>query len=751
MTRTRRFLGGLSVGYVYQIVVTLVGLWLTAFLLRTIGTQNYGLWLVATQILGYLMLGDFGVVALLPRETAYVTGRAGGARSSPEVAELFGRTFVLSIWQLPLIGGAALVVWLLLPAEWAALKGPLGIVLVAFVGTFPLRTLHAVLQGLQDLAFLGTAQLITWTFSTATIAAMAVVGFGLTALTTGWIVGQLVSLVLWWYRLRSRFPEVLPRRLPTLRWAQAREYLGKSLWASVAQVAQAFLGGSDVLVIGKLLGPEAVVPYYCTGKLVAVLQNQPQMVMQAAAPALSELRTGESRQRLLSVCTALTRAMLIASGLVAAVVLATNAGFVKWWVGVDKYAGMRLTVALATVMLFRHWNTTAVYSIFAFGRERRTSITTLLDGLLTLGATFYLVPRLGLIGAPIGSLLGVVLVSLPFNLGGLAQETGGGLWRLVGAVGPWAWRFVLVAAIAVLTSPALSAGQLIWIILGASAIGILYAALMWPLALRDHLSPYVRPWAEPLLRLLRPLYEAALDVASMGRGIPWTINGVEYRIDPRHRHRMGAEYDRPAAEWLAARVRPGALALDVGANVGVYVLQFAHWSRPGGRVVAFEPNPVARAVLERHVRLNGLDSRAEIVPAAVSDRAGEAVLYAAGADGMSRLGEPNPQLIGQTTPMSVPVVTLDEFCQSRGLKPDWLFLDIEGFEIAALSGARRLLARPDLGVVVEMHPDSWSIAGSSRPAAEALLREVGRRAVPLSGQRDALGEYGHVWLERLGG
>jgi hypothetical protein len=79
-----------------------------------------------------------------------------------------------------------------------------------------------------------------------------------------------------------------------------------------------------------------------------------------------------------------------------------------------------------------------------------------------------------------------------------------------------------------------------------------------------------------VIRLFRPWYETVLDWTTGGHGIPWTINDVTYRIDPRHRHQLGAAYDARVAQWLAARVRPGQIAIDVGANVGVYVLQFAH-------------------------------------------------------------------------------------------------------------------------------------------------------------------------------
>ena len=126
---------------------------------------------------------------------------------------------------------------------------------------------------------------------------------------------------------------------------------------------------------------------------------------------------------------------------------------------------------------------------------------------------------------------------------------------------------------------------------------------------------------------LRPLYERALYWSTLGRGIAWPINGVEYRIDPRHRHRLGQDYDPPVARFLAGRIRPGATCVDVGANVGAYVLQLAHWSRPQGRVIAFEPNASARRVLNRHLRMNEIDRRVTVVPSALSHTQGTAMFF----------------------------------------------------------------------------------------------------------------------------
>jgi len=250
------------------------------------------------------------------------------------------------------------------------------------------------------------------------------------------------------------------------------------------------------------------------------------------------------------------------------------------------------------------------------------------------------------------------------------------------------------------------------------------------------------------IQSMRPAYESILVRASGGRGIPWDINGATFRVDPHHRHRFGQDYEAPVAAFLREQVKPGAVCLNVGANVGVYVLQLAHWSQPTGRVVAFEPNPNACSVLQRHIRLNGLSERVEVVPAAVGAVRGEAVLYAADSDGMSRLGAPNEAIADRVTAMTVPVLTLDDYCEAGGLAPDWLLIDIEGFEIAALAGARQLIKSrgKTLGIIVEMHPNVWDSAGTSRDDAEALLDDLELEAVPLTGQKDPLSDYGLVYL-----
>ena len=230
------------------------------------------------------------------------------------------------------------------------------------------------------------------------------------------------------------------------------------------------------------------------------------------------------------------------------------------------------------------------------------------------------------------------------------------------------------------------------------------------------------------------------------RGVPRVVNGVSLRVAPAVRARFTPDYDRPLADFLRSRVRVGDEVWNVGANVGIWTLQMASWVGSTGTVVAFEPNPATVAVLRHNIRLNGLGERIEIVQSAVGEHEGQVEFFAAGTDGMSRAGQAHPTL-SETTTLMVPATTLDTVAASRGTAPSWIVMDIEGWELHALRGARHVLGRSN--IVVEMHPSAWPWSGHSRSDFEQLLNDLRLRAVPLSGQRDALADYGHIRLERV--
>ena len=475
-----------------------VGLWLTPFLLGRLGVSDYGLWLVATQVMGFLALLDFGVLGLLPRDAAVASGveKAGG--EGPSVATVIGRSARLLLYLQPLLAAAALGVWLLMPDEWAGLRRPLGLLFIAFVLLFPTRLLTAALQGLQEQAYSGWATIAGWTCTTAVTVALVFAGWRLNSLAAGWAAGQSVTAAMAFMRLRARHRERLPRGLPAVSSEVRADYMRRGGWVTLSSVAQILLVGTDMLIIAKVLGPAAVVPFAITGKLMSVLANQPQLVMQMALPGLAEMRGEADRGRILDVSRALAQLMLLLSGGVLFVVVLVNSTFVSWWVGPSQYGGTALTAALLASMIVRHWNATMTYTTFLFGNERQIALLGTADGIVTVIAAVLLVRAIGPIGAPLGSLIGVCLVSVPRYLTLLSREFGMTRWALVAPLLPWAWRTVLLVVAAAIIGWSPRPGGFLFVVASASLAGIVYLATQAPVVLRPPLGTYLKPRIDAL-------------------------------------------------------------------------------------------------------------------------------------------------------------------------------------------------------------------------------------------------------------
>src|SRR5580704_1371086 len=112
MSRTKSFLSGALFSYIYQGAAMVVGLWLTPFFLRTLGTKDFGVWLVGLQVLNFLLLIDFGIIGVVARDVGHASGLEQVEPGSGELGIFLGRTIKVIMVQTVLVGVAALGVFL---------------------------------------------------------------------------------------------------------------------------------------------------------------------------------------------------------------------------------------------------------------------------------------------------------------------------------------------------------------------------------------------------------------------------------------------------------------------------------------------------------------------------------------------------------------------------------------------------------------------------------------------------------------
>jgi FkbM family methyltransferase len=200
---------------------------------------------------------------------------------------------------------------------------------------------------------------------------------------------------------------------------------------------------------------------------------------------------------------------------------------------------------------------------------------------------------------------------------------------------------------------------------------------------------------------------------------------TDFTVQGRYFSRVAYE---PGATATVLSLAPGQVFIDVGANSGYFTILAGARVGPEGRVLAFEPNPVVRRRLLRHVDLNRMNDRVRVFDTAIADRDADAVSLFISCrtdnSGLSSLAPSSAALASGelSRDVKVPVRTsrFDSWMRTAPVsRIDMLKIDIEGAELAALHGMRRTLDRfRPCTIVCETHEDG--------PAVE-FLRTYGYR------------------------
>jgi len=157
-------------------------------------------------------------------------------------------------------------------------------------------------------------------------------------------------------------------------------------------------------------------------------------------------------------------------------------------------------------------------------------------------------------------------------------------------------------------------------------------------------------------------------------------------------------------------IKPNGVVFDVGANIGQYSLLASKLMGQTGKIYAFEPSLDIQSKLKRNIALNNFRN-IEVVPCAVAASSGVMKFYSANEVANQGVGSLMPvqeyrSNIRSNEGVDVDVVSLDDFCETRNIgRVDVLKIDVEGFDLEVLKGAKKLMKNnPDLVIMSEVEP-----------------------------------------------
>lgn len=213
------------------------------------------------------------------------------------------------------------------------------------------------------------------------------------------------------------------------------------------------------------------------------------------------------------------------------------------------------------------------------------------------------------------------------------------------------------------------------------------------------------------------------------------------RVTLRYRETLGLSsllygtFELAELNFVARYLRPGDVALDIGANVGLFSVTMGNTVGKVGRVIAFEPAPANLQRLQVNLDRNMLGT-VQVIPCALGNTSGSMMLQLASDPAFPSLVKVE---LGFADGSAVPVDVrrLDMVWEDAGRPVIALIkLDVEGAETDVIRGAEKLLLACHPTMIVEANSDA------QLSALHDLLRPYGYRAI----HPDGFAPHNHLFV-----
>jgi O-antigen/teichoic acid export membrane protein len=417
-SRTRKILFQSGIGLVSKIGAIGATLAATPLMLKLLGGQQLGVWLVLLSVFQWITMFDLGIAAGARNEIA----RAFAVRDELRVRQAIttGWFYVAAISLFLFIGGAGILTLTSL-SDWLRQR--------VFSGVDVTITLWLILGGACitfALNFVQSAYAAMEKASAFSLFSLVVnVGFLLLlVLANIWSIDSMELIAIMytvamlcgnaWLILQffRSYPQFIPDRY-SINNALSGVILKFGVRLFIVQLAALIIFTTSRLLASAWLGPESVVVYDAGFKVFAIVTMLHTLIM---STIWSSFTQAFERGEFLWIRQTIRRlALLMIPLIVACVVLAVIAPtIVRHWLGSAQVGSISLYLMLAITTILSCWSNIYAYLLNGVGDTRIQMISAIFAGVINIPASYFFTVTLGM--GLTGIVLGTLVSLLPFSI-----------------------------------------------------------------------------------------------------------------------------------------------------------------------------------------------------------------------------------------------------------------------------------------------------------------------------------------------
>ena len=401
--RASRFFIGVLWNWISVAINLAIGILLSPYIVRKLGSERYGIWALVFSLLEYLWFFDLGFNTAVTKFMAHHR-----ARQEPEEVNRVINTGLVYFCIVSSLFAVAtlLVAWrgdrmfqLTTEASRADFRALVLITGLGWAVMFPLQFFMTCLDAYQRYDFFTRAWVTTLLIRSIGYASLLYMGYGLRALGATTVVAQLVGCSLAVYLFRSVFP---PMRLSTasISFKLMKEMQAYGVHSFVANLSNLLLNQGPPVMIGYYRPPSFIGYYTFPSRILAYSVEAVSRVGFVTRSNAAEMHAKGDDKGIFSLGMHLNRYCVALFAPLSIFLLVWGTPLIRRWMNAEFAAqcGPLLPVmALSTLFAVAgQYNSSSI--LYALSRHDRMAKGMLAEGILGAAGILLVLPHYGILG-----------------------------------------------------------------------------------------------------------------------------------------------------------------------------------------------------------------------------------------------------------------------------------------------------------------------------------------------------------------